>query len=547
MKKNADLIEQMERKECGLYLRVSTERQALVKEGSLDTQLGTLKKFCEIKSSHGSEEWVVAEVYREEGKSGKSTDRPEYKRMIQDIKGGKLNAVLCTKIDRIHRSLVDFYRLHELLEKHNVAFVSLSENWDTSTPMGRFGLKLTLAVAELEREQTSQRTREKLQWRAEEGLWNGGQILSYDIDPDNKGVLKVNPTEARIVREIFETYLKFGSFRRTAHAINDKGYRSKVYESRRGHMHGNNKFIKQGIIHILSNPVYIGKVSHKGETFQAKHQPIIDEKLWKDVHTRVSANRVVRAKPRQQKMHCFVLEGIVRCGVCGAFMTPSYSGGRNGVYFYYTWTSAYNGADECSLKRVCAEALENLIAERLKMMARNEESVKQILEESNLCAKNEMAIVEEQREMQKRALAPIVQEIANIVRFIAQGRASDALAGELERLEVQKAQIEGELERIDLEAREIANRSLNARAIQEGLGVFEEIWGNATPDERKELMRFFVYKVVFTPAEVKMGLYSRPIFAGQVESTVTGNHTGAGAVDRMYWLPGQDSNLQPSG
>ena len=547
MKQNLNKNDQVERRACGLYLRVSTERQAQIKEGSLDTQQGTLKKFCEIKSSHGNEEWVVAEVYREEGKSGKNTDRPEYQRMIQDIKQGKLNVILCTKIDRIHRSLMDFYRLHELLEKHNVAFVSLNENWDTSTPMGRFGLKLTLAVAELEREQTSQRTREKLQWRAEEGLWNGGQVLGYDIDPENKGVLKVNRAEAKIVREIFETYLKLGAFRRTAQAINAKGYRSKVYESRRGHMHGNNKFIKQGVIHILSNPVYIGKVTHKGETFPARHQPIIDEKLWKAVNARANANRVVRTKPREQKMHCFLLEGIVRCGVCGTYMTPSYSSGRSEVYFYYTCTSAHNGADECSLKRVSAPALENLIAERLKIMGRDGTFLTQILDESNFCAKGEMAIIEDQREMQKRALAPIEQGITNIVRFVAQGRASEALARELERLEVQKAQIKGELERIDLEAREIANRTLNARAIQEGLGLFEEIWENATPEERKELMRFYVYKVIFTPTEVKMGLYTRPIFAERVESTVTGNHQGVGAVDRMNWLPGQDSNLQPSG
>ncbi|MBE0558588.1 MAG: recombinase family protein, partial [Proteobacteria bacterium] len=507
MKQNVNRVDPLERKACGLYLRVSTERQAQIKEGSLDTQLGTLKKFCEIKSSHGTEEWEVAEVYREEGKSGKNTDRPEYQKMIQDIKQGKLNVILCTKIDRIHRSLMDFYRLHELLEKHDVAFVSLNENWDTSTPMGRFGLKLTLAVAELEREQTSQRTREKLAWRAGEGLWNGGQILGYDIDPENKGVLKVNSSEAKIVQEIFETYLKLGSFRQTAQAINTKGYRSKSYESRRGHVHGNNKFLKSGIIHILSNPVYLGKVTHKGETFPARHQPIIDEKLWNAVNARTKANRVVRAKPREQKMHCFLLEGIIRCGSCGAYMTPSYSSGRSEVYFYYTCTSAHNGADECSLKRVSAAALEGLIAERLKIMGRDEAFVKQILDESNLCAKGEMAIIEDQRETQKRALAPIEQGITNIVRFVAQGRASGALARELEQLEIQKGQIESELERIDLEAREIANRTLNARAIQEGLGLFDEIWENATPEERKELMRFFVYKVIFTPTEVKMGLY----------------------------------------
>ena len=146
--------------------------------------------------------------------------------------------------------------------------------------------------------------------------------------------------------------------------------------------------------------------------------------------------------------------------------------------------------------------------------------------------------------MQQRALAPIEQQIQNIVRFIAQGKSSEALAQELERLEIQKAQIESELERIDLEAREITNRALNVRAIQEGLGLFEEIWENATPEERKHLMRFYVYKVIFTPTEVKMGLYARPIFTERVDTTAPGNHNGPGAVDRPNWLPGEDSNLR---
>jgi len=201
------------RRACGLYLRVSTEMQAIIKEGSLDTQQSTLTKYTEIKTSNSDEEWYVKETYREEGKSGKNTDRPEYQRMLKDINNGKIDVLLCTKIDRVHRSLVDFYKLHELLEAHNVTFVSLSENWDTSTPMGRFGLKLTLAVAELEREQTSQRTKEKMRWRAEQGLKNGGQVIGYDIDPEDKGVLKVNPEEAKIVRLIFETYRELRSFR----------------------------------------------------------------------------------------------------------------------------------------------------------------------------------------------------------------------------------------------------------------------------------------------------------------------------------------------
>jgi site-specific DNA recombinase len=199
--------------------------------------------------------------------------------MLKDIKGGKLDVLLCTKIDRVHRSLVDFYKLHELMETHDITFVSLSENWDTSTPMGRFGLKLTLAVAELEREQTSQRTKEKMRWRAQEGLWNGGVVLGYDIDPDEKGVLKINPQEAKIIQQIFETYRDLRSFRRTAIKINKMGYRTKSYVSRRGHVHGSRKFSRVTIILILQNPVYLGKITHKGDVFEGRHEAIIDEEL----------------------------------------------------------------------------------------------------------------------------------------------------------------------------------------------------------------------------------------------------------------------------
>ncbi|MFH1423186.1 MAG: recombinase family protein [Planctomycetota bacterium] len=426
------------RRACGLYLRVSTERQALIKEGSLDTQQSTLTKYTEIKTSNSNEEWYVAEIYREEGKSGKNTDRPEYQKMLKDIKSGKLNVLLCTKIDRIHRSLMDFYKLHELLETHNVTFVSLGENWDTSTPMGRFGLKLTLAVAELEREQTSQRTKDKLRWRSEQGLWNGGQVLGYDVDPDEKGVLKINPQEAKIILLIFETYRELRSFRQTSQKMNQSGYRTKAYQSRRGHIHGNRKFTKNAIAHVLQNPVYIGKVSHKGDVFEGRQKPIIDEKLWKDANDHMASNRVIRRKPRPQKMHTFLLEGLLRCGWCGGYLTPTYSGGRSDTYFYYQCTSINNGADECKMRRVSAEALEDAIARRLTEMGKDKNLINDILVEANSNSEKECKILEERKELQKKALAPIEQEIKNIVKFIAQGKSSVALAAELELLYIQK-------------------------------------------------------------------------------------------------------------
>ena len=526
------------RKACGLYLRVSTEQQASTKEGSLDTQLSTLTKYTEIKTSNTDEEWYIAQVYREEGRSGKNTDRPEYQRMLKDIKRGKLDVLLCTKIDRVHRSLVDFYKLHELMETHDITFVSLSENWDTSTPMGRFGLKLTLAVAELEREQTSQRTKEKMRWRAQEGLWNGGQVLGYDLDPDEKGVLKINPQEAKIIQQIFETYRDLRSFRRTAIKINKMGFRTKSYVSRRGHVHGSRKFSRVTIILILQNPVYLGKITHKGDVFEGRHEAIIDADLWNDVNDHIAVNRVAKAKARIQKMHTFLLTGLLRCGWCGSFMTPSYSSGRNGdYYFYYLCTSLNNGAEECKMKRVCAEALENAVARRLIEMGKDDRLLRDILEEADCSSKKEREILEECLALQRRALAPIEQEINNIVKFIAQGKSTPALAGELERLELQKKQINGEIEKIEMEVQEVKNKTLNAGFIKEGLTFFELAWQIADPKQKKDLLHLYVHRVIWAPDKIKMALFMRPVSELMISSKDV-NRNGVGAVDCIDWLPG---------
>ena len=138
---------------------------------------------------------------------------------------------MCTKIDRVSRSLPNFYELLETLEQHGAGFVSLSEQLDTSTAQGRAFGKIILVLAELEREQTSERTTEKMAWRAQKGLRNGGQILGYDVDPENKGVPAVNQEEKELVLLIFDTYLKGKSYLRTAQVVNRKGYRTKSYTS----------------------------------------------------------------------------------------------------------------------------------------------------------------------------------------------------------------------------------------------------------------------------------------------------------------------------
>lgn len=183
-------------RKCGLYGRVSTQRQAMVEDGGLDTQFSCMEKSIEFENEKAKaidETWEIVDRYREEGRSGKDLERPEFKRMMADVQSGRINTVIVYKIDRITRSLRDFYTLWETFEKLGVQFVSLYEKFDTTTAVGRAMLKLILVFAELEREQTAERTAATMQYRAEQGLWNGGVRLGYDLDPDNKGVLKVNP------------------------------------------------------------------------------------------------------------------------------------------------------------------------------------------------------------------------------------------------------------------------------------------------------------------------------------------------------------------
>ena len=154
-----------------------------------------------------------------------NTDRPELQRMLRAVRCGEINVVICTKIDRFTRSLQDFFTLYDALQKSGAQFISLDEAFDTTTATGKAMLKIALVFAELERERTSERTKESMTARAQRGLFNGGRVLGYDLDPENKGVLKVNLEEKALVELIFAKALELGSARKVGY-INDQGYRT---------------------------------------------------------------------------------------------------------------------------------------------------------------------------------------------------------------------------------------------------------------------------------------------------------------------------------
>ena len=240
----------------GLYVRVSTSNQADEGE-SLDEQVQKLKGYCSYKG------WKNCTVYREEGFSGKDLKRPAFQRMMSDIQRGKINTVIVKKIDRLSRSIIDFENIYKHFDQKGVDLISIQENFDTSTAIGRSVIRVVLVFAQLEREQTSERTIDVMAFRAKQGLFNGGYPrLGYDIDSEKKCLVPCK-SEIPVVKEIYETYLKNGSLTETAAKINAKGHRMKSWTTRSDRKSGGHKFQKSNVSRMLEDPVHIGVVECK--------------------------------------------------------------------------------------------------------------------------------------------------------------------------------------------------------------------------------------------------------------------------------------------
>ena len=496
---------------CGLYARVSTDMQADVKNGSLDTQIDLLQKYVELKdSTPNEEEWKVLAIYREEGESGKNVDRPQYQRMVQDIADGKINAVVCTKIDRISRSLIDFYEFHEFLRENETTFISLHENWDTSTAIGRFALTISLATAELERERTSERTREKLQWRAEKGLHNGGQILGYDVDPDEKGVPKPNEIERELVLLIFRTYIKEQSFRATAQVVNEKGYRTKSYVSRRGHVRAGKKFNNTSIMRILQNQFFIGKITYKGEVYDGQHEPIIPMELWNRAQAIMEAMRANPHRNRKQNLHVFLLKGLVKCGWCKSHMVPVYSTNRHKkLYSYYQCTSKIHRGDmACKMKYVPAEALEQVIVDRLIQLGGDPKYVGELVSDATTSHLEQMKVLEKTQKNYQLLIAEIEKKLDVLVESIAgQQVGLKTVSQKIIDLEEQKSEIELQMMENESTLAESKEKAVSVALWEQKLTTFEELFSEATSEEKKDLIRLHINYLAYTPDGIRLALF----------------------------------------
>ena len=350
---------------CAIYTRKSTEEGLEREFNSLDAQRESAEAYIASQQHEG---WQCLPArYDDGGCTGGNMDRPALKRLMADIEAGKVDCVVVYKVDRLSRSLLDFARMMETFERHSVSFVSVTQQFNTATSMGRLILNVLLSFAQFEREMISERTRDKMVAARRKGKYVGGRpILGYDV-VDTK--LVVNRVEAERVRQIFELYLEHGSLMPVVKELNCRSWATKRWTTKKGTVRGGQPFTKNRLYQLLTNVAYIGKVRYKDEMHEGEHEAIVEAKPFRRVQ--VALQRKGRGGAVRNK-HGALLRGLLRCRTCGCSMVQTYTSKGQRRYRYYVCTQAQQrGWDTCPSPSLPAGEIEQFVVEQIKCMGRD--------------------------------------------------------------------------------------------------------------------------------------------------------------------------------
>ena len=357
-------------KRCAIYTRKSHEEGLDQEYNSLDAQRDACEAYIKSQAHEG---WkLVRKHYDDGGFSGGSLDRPALQQLLDDVRDDKVDVIVVYKIDRLTRSLMDFSKIMDVLDSTEASFAAVTQQFNTTTSMGRLTLNVLLSFAQFEREVTGERIRDKIAASRKKGMWMGGaRPTGYDISEKK---LVVNESEANTIRFIFDKYIELGTAADVVDALNNKGYRNKSWVSPNGKKRGGQPFRAQGVCTILQNPLYIGKMRYRDEIYEGEHEAIIDEDLWDTVQEQLNRQRINRG-PAKIKKEGRMLEGII-FDASGQPMTPTYSIKKgNHRYPYYVSGSLLGRRkrNDDSGTRIPAATIENLITDRIDTISSDTE------------------------------------------------------------------------------------------------------------------------------------------------------------------------------
>jgi site-specific DNA recombinase len=378
---------------CAIYTRVSTEHGLDQEFNSLDAQYEAASAYIKSQAHAG---WtLIRSRYDDGGYSGGSTDRPDLQKLLDDIRARKIDVIVVYKVDRLTRSLADFAKLVELFDAHGVSFVSVTQQFNTTTSMGRLTLNVLLSFAQFEREVTSERIRDKIAASKRKGLWVGGNLpLGYEM---KDGKIAIVEEEAELVRSIFRRYLELASVNELLRDLSERNIRTKSRLLSTGTTRGGIPFGRGALYYLLSNHFYIGEVKYKNEILPGEQPQIMDRALFEAVRQKSLAQWSHRTVVRNKSDH--LLTGLL-FDDAGHRMIPTHATKAGIRYRYYASTPVLQGEAKTvsagSISRVPAADIEDTVVKSL---------------ETHFAAKQDGAAASAVQLRDREALAQLVAEI----------------------------------------------------------------------------------------------------------------------------------------
>jgi site-specific DNA recombinase len=486
---------------CAIYTRKSTNENLDSDFNSLDAQRESAENYIRAQQSEG---WIASPDHYDDGAySGATIDRPALQRLMSDVRAGRVDTIVVYKIDRLSRSLMDFTKLVGELERYDVSLVAVTQQFNTTTSMGRLTLNILLSFAQFEREVTAERIQDKMAAARKKGKYVGGiPPLGYDVDRPNKRLV-VNVEEAVLVRYVFRRFLQTEGAVELVRDLNQKGHLTKSWVTQKGTERPGKPWHKNYLYRMLRNPVYMGKVQYKDEVYDGEQEPIIDQALWDQVQKAIA----VPAKERSNRNRAEtpgLLRGMLRCGHCSTSMVVHFTRQHGRQYRYYVCHRATRTSyDNCPVKSVSAGIIENLVKDRLRRVFASTDVVKETLAavrrrqaEEHTQVENEKSRIEEElrgvEACGQRLLEALRQDDSGFVR------------GELVRLDGKKKELETQLLAVQERLGQLDVSPVDVEDLASELGTLDNIWGNLFPGEQQRLVRTVIKQVVLHTDRVEI-------------------------------------------
>ena len=514
---------------CGLYIRVSTDMQKERGE-SLEVQLKRLNAYVDSK-----ENWAVVETYKDAGISAKNINRPEFSRLMSDIEQGKLDAVLCTKLDRFFRNTKDFLDTTEYFEKKNILFICLDADIDTSTSGGRAFSTMRAVFSQLEREMTADRVRDVMYSRAERGIYNGG-IAPFGYTALNKKLV-INIEEAELVKEIYRLYLENRSFYFVTLKLNEEGKRTRKDEL----------WSPNSIRRILTSPTYYGELVYnkRSNTFRGElkrnpkekyikgigtHKPLVTKEMFDKVQEIVKQQAGTIPFNRSK----YLLTGIVYCELCGSRMHGHMS--RKNHNYYMCCGHAQKGNTKCTGNNIRVDNLEGMIVDNLKRLSVDKNRLKEALKDTSLMNSKDASAMGERLRVLRVQLATVQTKRERIFELFEGCHINKAEFLERKNLiEQEENIIKKEMEGLE---GKLNSGDSNAYDLDATIGLFKdikEVYDELDSTDRKELIRNLVTDIKVDKHWVDYSIQIPPKVLSPVQNVglcVEVSDTGMGSSPR---------------